>query len=149
MLRSDTHLIILFLIPLEIKQNYKPWHGHTSGISAAAEISSVLASSAVRLAARYTVQQMENERRVETLAGLGRIGWPRRAIPRHMERDIPASWRLLSRCSRRAEALATPPRRPLTRRTLEEEEDPCLGGGPMLGSIGGKMTVTVVQQDGG
>ena len=88
-----------------------------SGIECAAEIASRLASSAVQLAARYTMQQMALERRTAEMkqlgrAELGKVGWPRRKLPGTSGvYDIPATWRTSPAYSRRAAALATPPRR--------------------------------------
>ena len=96
-----------------------------SGVEAAAEISSQLASTAVRLAAKWTLMQIQNERTAATLSGLGRVGWPSRAVPDYLRDDIPASWRAL-RASRRAEALATPPRASFKRKLPEEGPEPKL-----------------------
>ena len=89
----------------------------SAGVEAASEIASKLASAAIKLAAQFTLSQMELSRRADNMAGLGRIGWPTRKLPGELENsllaaagEVPASWRVSGGLSRRAVALATPPR---------------------------------------
>ena len=98
-----------------------------SGVEAASAIAARLASSAVMLAAKFTLKQMTLERQASQMAqlGLGRVGWPKRksADPLLGHREVPATWRFGSGPSRNAVALATPPR-PYLKRKFQQEEDP-------------------------
>ena len=86
-----------------------------TGIDCAAEIASKLASSAVHLAAQYTMKQIYLEKKAAGFGGQRRVGWPGRKLPGKLldpvPVDIPATWRVSPTYSRRAMALATPPRR--------------------------------------
>jgi|OM-RGC.v1.035604709 hypothetical protein len=63
------------------------------------QISLRLASSAIRLAAKWTLIQRQNERTAASLTGLFRVEWLSRAVPDHLVvGDILASWRASSKC---------------------------------------------------
>ena len=89
----------------------------SAAVEAASQISAILASNAIKIASQFTAKQMELNRRAESMALLGRVGWPSRKQPggpsmASLANGIPASWRLNEGLSRRAAALATPPRLP-------------------------------------
>ena len=118
-----------------------------SGIEAASQIASRLASSAVMLAAKFTLTQMAKEREAASLASLGRVGWPRRKLPEQLlAQDVPASWRLSA--SRRAAALATPPRS-YKRKVAEEDDQPfvdMLGIAPLT-PVTGQLRYTGIEAE--